>query len=140
MDSSEVDPADAVVAGVGDIEVLVCWVNGDAKGTAELRCRRRAAIAREAPRPGPGEGGDDARRQVHPPDPLVAGVADVEVSRGNGEESGSGERGRRGRAAIAPEARDPGPGEGGDGTRCQVHPAHPVVATVADVEVPRVQG
>jgi len=50
MDSSEVDPPDAVVAGVGDVEVEVPRVNGDAKRSAQLGRRGRTAIARQAPR------------------------------------------------------------------------------------------
>src|SRR3990172_1005777 len=139
MDSSEVDPPDAVVAGVGDGDVEVPRVNGEAKRAAELCCRRRAAIAPEARDPGPGEGGDGPCRQIYPSDAVVAEVADVEVPRVDSEESGSVELRRCGGSAIAPEARDPGPRKGGDGARCQVNPADAVVAAVADVEVPRVK-
>jgi len=41
-----------------------------------LRCRRRAAIAREARVPGAGKGGDDSGSQVHSADAVVAVVAE----------------------------------------------------------------
>src|SRR3990170_6174148 len=138
MDSSEVDPPDAVVAGVGDVEVEVPRVNGDAKRSAQLGRRGRTAIARQAPRPAPGKGGDDPCCEVNPADAVVGGLSDVEVPRVNGEAKRAAEPCCRRRAAIAPEARDPGPGEGGDGPCRQIYPSDAVVAEVADVEVPRV--
>jgi hypothetical protein len=67
--SSNVDPADAVVGAVGDVEIP--RANGEASGKANLCCRGRAAIAPEGRCPGTDDGGDGARRQVHPADAVA---------------------------------------------------------------------
>src|SRR5207253_1019597 len=75
-----VDPADAVVVAVGDVEAAG-GVEGQAPGCVELGAGGRAAVTAVTGGAVPGHGGDRAAA-VDPPDALVAGVGDVHVARG----------------------------------------------------------
>ena len=76
----EVEFADAVVVGVGDVEV-VCGVEGQALRGVELGGGGGAVVAGEALGAGAGDGGDCAGG-VYFADDVVGGLGDVEIALG----------------------------------------------------------
>ena len=127
--------ADAVVANVRDVEVVVA-IQRNPSENVERRRSGRAAVAAVATRPRAGEGGDDPGRGVHLADAVVANVRDVEVVVAiQRNPSGKVERRRSGRAAVAVVADPSRAGEDGDDPGRGVHLADAVVFNVRDVEV-----
>ena len=94
-----VDLADAVVAGVGEVEVAG-GVEGEGGGEIELGGGGEGVVAGEAGDAGAGDGGDDAGGEVEFADAVVVGVGDVEIVRGvEGQALGGVECGGGGGAA-----------------------------------------
>ncbi len=128
-----VDLADAMVAGVGDVEVF-CWIEGEGRGEVELGGGGGGVVAGEAGG-GSRDGGDDAGGEVEFADAVVVGVGDVEVVCGvEGEALGGVECGGGGGAAVAGEALCAGAGDGGD-VADGVDLADDVVGGLGEVEI-----
>ena len=108
------DFADAVIAGVGEVEIIVA-VEGDGSWEIELGGDGGGVVSGEARGASAGDGGDDAGGGVDAADSVVMGVGDVKVAdRVEGEALWGIEGGGGGRAVIAGEALGAGPGDGGD--------------------------
>src|SRR5581483_8617291 len=120
-----VDLPDAVVGGVGDIEVAGGVVD-DALRIVELGLEGRAAVAGEVVGALVAAAGDDGRRHtghrrdgaagIDHPDDLVEGIGDVHVAGGvEGHHAGLEELGSDGRAVVAAVARPARAGHARDG-------------------------
>ena len=110
----EIDAADAVVAGVCDVEAGA--VEGKAEGCGELRAGGGAAVAGGAESTGAGDGGDDTGDGIDAADAIVVGVGDEEIAGGvEGDGVGRVKLGAGRGAAIAGEALSAASGDGGEG-------------------------
>src|SRR5581483_6094872 len=100
------DPADPVVAGVGDDQVPVA-VEDDALRLVEQRLAGRAAVTPVAAVAAlAGQRRDDVGGVVDPADDVVGGVGDEQVAVGrHRRRMGAAERGLRGRDTLAAEVR-----------------------------------
>ena len=127
-----VDAADAVVGGVGDVEIAG-GVEGDGSGEVELGGGCGGVVSAEAGG-GSGDGGDDVGGEVYGADAVVVGVGDVEGGGGEGEALWGVELGGGGGAVVAGEALGAGSGDGGDVAE-GVDLADDVVAGFGDVEI-----
>src|SRR6185436_20430046 len=97
----DLDPADALVPGVGDVEVAA-WAGFERARTRERRERGGAAVPAEAGRSGAGHGRDDPGRARDAANDVVPGVGHVEVSVGSEcDVLGRAKPGRRSGTAVA---------------------------------------
>ena len=135
--SGGIDAADAVVAGVGEVEI-VCGVEGERSGKVELSGGGEGVVAGEAGGRA-GDGGDDASGEVQFADAVVVGVCNVEIAGAavpviEGEALWRIECGGSGGAIVAGEALRAGAGDGGD-LPVGVDFADVVVSGFGDIEV-----
>ena len=101
------DPADALVEGVGDVEVVGC-IERDGGGQGERGGGGWSVVAGEAWGAGPGYGGDDSVADYT--DALVVRVRDVQAAGGVNRDAGRRvEEGRGGGSAVTPELAIPVP-------------------------------
>src|SRR5205823_141458 len=112
-----IDPADAAVVGVEQVDVAR-GVEGDAAvvgaGDREARLRGRSAVARETGRAVAGERRDRPVREVNAPDAHVV-VNEKEIVPVGGDPRRIAELGRAGRTAVTGKALPAlGPGDGPD--------------------------
>ena len=91
-DISFADQANAVVAGVGDIEIVVC-VERNSVGTAEQRRLRMVAVALIARRAALASDGTESAVVVNGADAVIEGVGEKDTAIGvNGDVAGPVER------------------------------------------------
>ena len=132
--SGGIDSTDAVVAGVGEVEVA-CGVEGESGGKVELSGGCESVVAGEARSTGSCNRGDDARGEVEFADAVIVGVGEVEVAGGvEGEALGGVECGGDGGAIVAREALCAGAGDSADLAE-GVDFADVVVGCLGDVEI-----
>ena len=105
----EVDFSDAVVAGVGDVEVVIV-VDGESVGGVQGGYRCGAAVPNEARLARPGNGRDYVSIEIDLANAVCRAVGDEEIAAAVEDDSGrSGEGGQSRSAAVA----DSASGEGG---------------------------
>ena len=113
-----VNPANEIVAGIGDENIFV-GVDRDAEGCVQEGVGGGAAVAAEITEEGIAatcDRGDDVRRRVDTANAIVKFVGDEEVAGGIQREARRKiDRGGRGGAAITGKAGDTGSGIGRDG-------------------------
>ena len=102
--------ADAVVSGIGDVEVARP-VHRHLPGGTEMRLDRRASVPAEAAYSGPRDRGDRPRR-IHLADAMGVAIGDVDIARPVHRHADGAIEMRLDRRASVPD-RWP-PGEGGD--------------------------
>ena len=106
-DHSVRDLADAVVTGVGDVQVAG-GIHGDAVGIIQLGAGGRAAVAADSLDPVSRHGGDHPIRDLA--DAAVTGVGDVQVAGGiHGDAGGIVQLGAGGRTVVADGVERPFP-------------------------------
>ena len=126
--------ADAVIAGVGDVEIPG-GVEGERGGIPELSGSGRTVVTGVSGAADAGDGGDDAGGGVDLADAVVVGVGDVEVSgRIDGERGGRIQGRGGGEASVAAVALDPVAGDGGDDAAGAYFPDN-VVPGLSEVEI-----
>ncbi len=106
----DVDAADALVGGVGEVEVAR-GVEGEAVREGQACGDAVAVVAAGA---GSGECGDDAGGEVELADAVVVGVGEVEVGAVCGEAVWGVDRGGGGGSVVSGEALCAGACDGGD--------------------------
>ena len=135
VSGSGIDPADAVVEQVRNVEVAAA-VQSKPRGAVERRRGGRAAIAAEAEGPRAGDGRDVPGRGIDLADAVLEVVRDVEVAGAvQRKPAGVSKPRRGGRAAIAAEASRPRSGDGRNVAGRGIDLADTVVVRVRNVEV-----
>ena len=127
--------ADALVEGIGDVEVA-CPVHRHGIGAVELRLDRRTLVPAETGLPGPRDRGDRPGG-IHLANPVAAGIGDVEIACPVHRHTTGGGELRLGRRTPVPaETALPGPRDRGDRPG-GIHLADALVEGIGDVEVAR---
>ena len=129
-----IDFADAVGVAVSDVNIARA-VRRNVQSPAQLRRRRRAAVAPGACRAGSRKSGNDVRCGVDFAD-APGRVGDIDVARGvRGNVSGLPDLRRCRRAAVAAETPHSGSRDSRNDARCGIDLANAAVFQIGDVEV-----
>jgi hypothetical protein len=130
-----IDAADAVVGGVGEVEVAG-GVDGEALWEREGGADGRVGVAGEPEGASTGDGGDDAGTGGNAADEMVVGVGEVEVVGGiEGKALRRVDGGLDSGAVVAGDSLCAGTGDGGDETSGGGYATNAVVGGVGKVEV-----
>ncbi len=130
--SGRIDAADAVIAGIGNINIAAARV--DCGWPVEFGCGSRGAITGKSGGAGAGDSGNDAGG-ADLADALVAGIGDVNRPDAVDEDPGGRvEFGCSSRGAITGKSGGAGAGVGGNRVARAIDAADAVVAGIGDID------